>query len=540
MIPNLDLDRLRAYLEGELAPEEESTVEARLKTEPALADALIELSRADVVLAEWARMAPPARVLPTRRRLVRPSGRRERHGSWLPLLVAAGIAMGVILVAAVATSEPHLPKPQPTAAQGLPEPEIVKPSPNRVPERPPLPERVQVRRPETEAIPVPIPAPPPSPAPQVPQPESPRPAPAPAPTPAVETKTALARLERAEGEVYAVRSEGRQPVRAGHDCLPGQGLETVGASSRTAIRFPDGTRVEIGPNTKLTAMKDDAGKNLGLERGHLAADVPKQPEGRPFVVATASGDVRVLGTRFSITASVDGTRVEVREGRVRLTRRGDGAAVEVVAGHYAVAATGVAMAQKPLPIDDILLTPANATLSGDEWRVGKDQRASTGLAIETHRHLWRAFPSPTDPAYLPMRKYTSVVTYTFAAEADRDYKVWIRGMYVQVPGRSGSHGSIGLEPVTGRFTTPCPWYSKTGENGFMFDFWSNRAGYWWIGGNEGTTPPVWASIRFTRPGTQTLKLYATEPVLIDVVWLSATQKTRPEDGQKGPTDPAKK
>src|SRR5581483_4464099 len=46
-------DLLQAYLDGELPAEECRALEERLKVEPALAEALIELSREDAILCEW-------------------------------------------------------------------------------------------------------------------------------------------------------------------------------------------------------------------------------------------------------------------------------------------------------------------------------------------------------------------------------------------------------------------------------------------------------------------------------------------------------
>src|SRR5262249_53603294 len=65
-----DLDLLQAYLDGTLSPDEVRAVEARLKTEPALAKALVALAREEAVLTEWARsqrampMVPPRRSRP--------------------------------------------------------------------------------------------------------------------------------------------------------------------------------------------------------------------------------------------------------------------------------------------------------------------------------------------------------------------------------------------------------------------------------------------------------------------------------------------
>ena len=68
-------------------------------------------------------------------------------------------------------------------------------------------------------------------------------------------------------------------------------------------------------------------------------------------------------------------------------------------------------------------------------------------------------------------------------------------------------------------------------NGFMF-----HTGFGWVGSDSDRgrdAPPV--TVRFARAGRQTIKLYAYEgPIRIDAIWLSATQKTRPDDTATGP------
>jgi hypothetical protein len=83
--------------------------------------------------------------------------------------------------------------------------------------------------------------------------------------------------------------------------------------------------------------------------------------------------------------------------------------------------------------------------------------------------------------------------------------------------------------------------------------YGHATGYWWIGGDadffdaqgnqvspaaavgekHGDESPT--IVRFTKPGPQILRLYAYEaPVRIDAIWLSTTQRTRPDPGSRGP------
>src|SRR5262249_5673797 len=60
MTPLSDADRLQAYLDGRLSTADVPAVEARLQTEPQLADALLTLAREEAILTEWARAVSAA------------------------------------------------------------------------------------------------------------------------------------------------------------------------------------------------------------------------------------------------------------------------------------------------------------------------------------------------------------------------------------------------------------------------------------------------------------------------------------------------
>ena len=68
-----------------------------------------------------------------------------------------------------------------------------------------------------------------------------------------------------------------------------------------------------------------------------------------MVLMTAQAEARVLGTKFTLAAATNATRLEVTEGGVQLTRSSDNMAVKVGSGQYAVAAAGYELAAQPLP-----------------------------------------------------------------------------------------------------------------------------------------------------------------------------------------------
>src|SRR6185436_1575373 len=90
------------------------------------------------------------------------------------------------------------------------------------------------------------------------------------------------------------------------------------------------------------------GKRVSLKQGVLAAQVARQPAGEPMIFTTASAEARVLGTRLTLSVTPGSTRLEVREGKVRITRRDDGASVEVGADHFVTCGKGISLAPKPV------------------------------------------------------------------------------------------------------------------------------------------------------------------------------------------------
>jgi hypothetical protein len=265
-----------------------------------------------------------------------------------------------------------------------------------------------------------------------------------------------------------------------------------------------------------------------LLEGSAALDVAPHAQD-PVVLATRHAEVTVLGTRFRLAVQPDSTRLEVTEGRVRLVRLSDKAAVEVKAGQFAVAGPGE-LAARPLPIEEILLHPAQGTGGGGEWRLVADPDASTGRALEAFRTSNRPKPS--------INSDSPRVQFTFRADADRDYHVWVRGRTMTTSKATMDQDAVFLEFVQAAVTER-PGSNK-GISGSperaLFNGYMHQDGYWWVGGDaDGKNDEVPVLVRFLRPGVQTIRVYSYEtPVRIDAIWISSTQKTRPDAAHPGP------
>ncbi len=217
----------------------------------------------------------------------------------------------------------------------------------------PAPEKAPRRR-DAEA---PVrPAPPPAVAGNAPAPAEREAAPA-APGRGRESVVLEARVERAEGAVFVLTDEQRIEAYPTQALLSGQGIQT-GPDGRGAVLYPDGTRLDLEPNSTISLVDHRrggetdgarlAGKGVFVVEGALVAEVTKQPAGLPMILASPQAEVRVLGTRLAVSVNPAATQVEVREGRVRVTRRQDAASVELAAGQFAVAAAGVPLAARPV------------------------------------------------------------------------------------------------------------------------------------------------------------------------------------------------
>jgi ferric-dicitrate binding protein FerR (iron transport regulator) len=92
---------------------------------------------------------------------------------------------------------------------------------------------------------------------------------------------------------------------------------------RSRITLPDGTMILLNGHSSLRypAVWTDATVREFELKGEAYFDVSSRPEGpqHDFVVHTADGDIRVVGTRFVVNERGRGTRVVVEEGGVQVT-----------------------------------------------------------------------------------------------------------------------------------------------------------------------------------------------------------------------------
>jgi hypothetical protein len=320
-----------------------------------------------------------------RRMFFRMQRPRSLNPAWA-LAAAALLAAGLLVLwGGRAAPAPKGPAPLPEVSRG-PEP----------PPPPPIPEPSQsLPVPPSSRPGPPVPAPPEvPPAPEAPP--APRTEPPPSPPPPSPTTTqvlAATRLEKAEGEVIMVEGAVRSPAEVGTTFPTGRTLVT-GKKGRAAVAWPDGTVMNLGPEAQVRHLEGKGrSKALFLEKGAVAVAAAG-----PMAVHTANAEAEVLGTRFSVSTSKDSTRVEVREGKVRLTRLSDRKSVEVPAGHSAAVAPGAALAAHAL---DVLPEPPAGhswvVVFEDEFDDARVDRARWNVAEEVRKAgVWHSRNVQTD------------------------------------------------------------------------------------------------------------------------------------------------
>lgn len=88
----------------------------------------------------------------------------------------------------------------------------------------------------------------------------------------------------------------------------------TGPTDQATVVLADGTVVRLAPESRLLIPAGSGPRDVTLVgRAYFAVT---HDESRPFTVRTGSGEVRVLGTRFAVDASVEDMRLVVVQGRV--------------------------------------------------------------------------------------------------------------------------------------------------------------------------------------------------------------------------------
>lgn len=303
------------------------------------------------------------------------------------------------------------------------------------------------------------------------------------------------------------------------------------ATGTVDLRYVDGSRVDLGNSGELAlnpATSD--GTLIEVVSGRLTVDLKPQPQDRPFIFRTDHGQVRVVGTAFTLDQHAQGCVVDMRSGTVHLRNLyGD---LTLNAGQKGVLHNAHAPHLLRTPPADIVLRATDATITG-AWQRLSDPAASNGQALAVTA-------VSVDP--VPLDAVTrSSATLHFIAEADVTYHVWIRGRTIGGTDNDLTHDAFALHAPTAELSaqSSATFLRDTlgvwANDKAYFNGLARRAGYFWICGNykplnqpEGLDVQEPITVRFARAGRQTLVLFPVEtPIAIDTILLSPTTRDRP-------------
>jgi transmembrane sensor len=195
-------------------------------------------------------------------------------------------------------------------------------------------------------------------------------------------KDALKSLERSHDRRQALRLLGVLMLAAPTGWLAWRHIpwQEWSADLRTAtgeqktVTLADGTRLVLNTATAVDVTFTATERHLALVDGEILITTAKDPSPmpRPFIVRTAQGSLRPLGTRFNVRRLDDSTRVAVFEGAVEVRPAASIQATVVRAGEQMAFAAGAL--QTVQPADD------NAALWERGMLLAKDMRLGDVIA----------------------------------------------------------------------------------------------------------------------------------------------------------------
>ncbi|MBN1675694.1 MAG: FecR domain-containing protein [Kiritimatiellae bacterium] len=187
----------------------------------------------------------------------------------------------------------------------------------------------------------------------------------------------LARVRAPSGTVVVARGAAQRSAVPEMALAAGDVLRT-GARGRVTVAYPDGSSLCLRPETEvvlgvtaeaIVRMQnvlapaaaasppvpdvlrgaDSAVGHVFVREGGVVAKLARRPASVASVLlATPNAVVEVVGTTLELSVAPYWTRVDVTQGRARLTRLRDGRRAELAAGQYAVVAAGLALSARPI------------------------------------------------------------------------------------------------------------------------------------------------------------------------------------------------
>ena len=190
--------------------------------------------------------------------------------------------------------------------------------------------------------------------------------------------TGLATMAAAAAVVFALLPQLTRPALTDYTTERGETRQ---------VALADGSHLILGSATTLRVHLGRRQRDVTLVDGEATFDIAHQ-ETRPFVVAVADRQVRVLGTEFNILSHDDRLAVTVRRGVVSVSGGADGA-VRLVKGQQLIHAPG----------DGASLVRATDPNAAFAWTSGKLVYRETPLPeVVADLNRYVATPIRVDPS----------------------------------------------------------------------------------------------------------------------------------------------
>src|SRR5678815_1571939 len=125
-----------------------------------------------------------------------------------------------------------------------------------------------------------------------------------------------AMVQMVDGGLFSFAGQTTRPVKVGERIERDQTVRT-GSMSGAMLELADGTRIEMAARSELSLTRARDGVKVQLARGNVIVAAAKQ-HGHLYV-QTSDCTGSVVGTMFSVSAGVKGSRVAVIEGEVAVT-----------------------------------------------------------------------------------------------------------------------------------------------------------------------------------------------------------------------------
>jgi hypothetical protein len=168
---------------------------------------------------------------------------------------------------------------------------------------------------------------------------------------------AVARVTATDPEIFIRRDSRDIPAAVGQELRSGDRIRLGSAEILEFCYLGEETIVELRGLGEARLSIKEGTKRIDLSGGVvLRGEVAHQPDDHPMIVNSRHAQAKVLGTRLQFSLLPHSTRLDVSEGKVRLSRFPDGSTVDVAKGYSAIVEKGTALEAEPTLLPDLVIT----------------------------------------------------------------------------------------------------------------------------------------------------------------------------------------